>query len=84
LESLVFREELSALAAQRGIDVHYLVGPRGSSWLPVGYEPRSLLPDLAAWDVFVCGPDAWMTEVASSLLTMGLPAGRLHQERFTW
>jgi predicted ferric reductase len=91
---LVFRDELDALAGERGITVHYLTGARGvgaDSWLPRhhpqargGDALRRLIPDLRQYDVFVCGPDGWMDAVAEAALTAGLPPQQLHQERFTW
>jgi ferredoxin-NADP reductase len=90
---LVFRHELDALAASRGIAVHYLLGPRGSgadAWLPLYLHARGpgvtrrLLPRLAERDVFVCGPDAWMDSACAALLAAGLPPGQLHVERFAW
>ena len=87
-EDLVFRAELDALAAERGAEVHYLVGHRGSPNLP--HEPlgaRSLLgliPDIGERDVFVCGPDGLMDTVERSLRSIGLPAARVHAERFSY
>lgn len=85
-DDIVFQAELEELAAARGVAVRYLVGPRGSSWLPAGVtaSPRELAPALLESDVFVCGPDAWMTEVERALRAAGLPASQLHEERFTW
>ncbi len=87
---LVFRTELDELARRRGIDVHYLTGPRSpgrASWLPAGHGSTALLtlvPDLPDRDVFLCGPDAWMDAAADAALAAGLPPEQLHQERFTW
>ena len=91
---LVFRDELDALAGRRGITIHYLTGPRirsRRSWLPESAAQwrdsqalRKLVPDLPEHDVFVCGPDEWMDAVAEAALAAGVPADRLHQERFTW
>ena len=89
-EDLVFRDELDALAVRRGVRVVYLTGSRdraGMGWLPAGTPAGALedwLPRLADWDVFVCGPDAWMDEAAASVLAAGLPSNQLHQERFSW
>jgi ferredoxin-NADP reductase len=91
---LVFRHDLDRLAEQRGIAVHYLVGPRipgRRSWLPRTAAKwsdaaalRRLAPQLLASDVFVCGPDAWMDAACAAALDAGVPPERLHQERFTW
>jgi predicted ferric reductase len=91
---LVFRSDLDALARERGITVRYLTGRRGKgvdSWLPAGYPSlgrgqamRHLVPQLREYDVFVCGPDAWMDSVCAAAVTAGLPRSQLHVERFTW
>jgi predicted ferric reductase len=91
---LVFRNDLDALARERGIAVRYLTGRRGrgaDSWLPAGYPSlgrgqamRHLVPHLQEYDVFVCGPDAWMDSVCAAAQTAGLPSTQLHVERFTW
>jgi predicted ferric reductase len=91
---LVFRSDLDQLAKRRGITIHYLTGPRipgRSSWLPheaAAWRDRDalmrLIPGLAAYDVFVCGPDPWMDAAAAAALDAGLPPTQLHQERFTW
>jgi predicted ferric reductase len=91
---LVFRNDLDALAQERGITVHYLTGRRGTgadSWLPRdhpylrgGRALRQLIPKLREYDVFVCGPDVWMDSVCAAALAGGLPSEQLHVERFTW
>jgi len=91
---LIFRSELERLAKRRGITIHYLTGPRipgRDSWLPAAAAQwgdaealRRLVPGLKAYDVFVCGPDAWMDAAAAAAVAAGLPLEQLHQERFTW
>ncbi|MEV7043449.1 ferric reductase-like transmembrane domain-containing protein [Amycolatopsis sp. NPDC051061] len=91
---LLFRRELDDLAARRGIRIHYLLGRRSrdrASWLPAGYAPvpdeqvlRHLVPDIADHDVYVCGPDAWTGAVLDSARLAGVPADRVHAERFAW
>ena len=83
---LVFREELDLLAAQRGLRVHYIVGPRGGR--TVGDDPfgraavRRLIPDVAGREAYVCGPLPLMNAVEATLRTLGVPASRIHLERF--
>ncbi|MFK4084963.1 ferric reductase-like transmembrane domain-containing protein [Kribbella sp. NPDC020789] len=94
VEDLVFRSELDELASRRGIAVHYVLGPRirtRASWLPQSAADwsdadalLSLVPDLAEYDVFVCGPDQWMDAACAAAVAAGLPAEQLHQERFSW
>ncbi|MET8847836.1 ferredoxin reductase family protein [Amycolatopsis sp. NPDC004625] len=91
---LLFRQELEDLAARRGIRIHYLLGRRAPgrvSWLPAGYAPvpdeqvlRRLVPDIAEHDLYVCGPDAWTGAVLDSARRAGVPAERVHHERFAW
>ncbi|WP_370961607.1 ferric reductase-like transmembrane domain-containing protein [Amycolatopsis sp. cg9] len=91
---LLFRRELEDLAARRGIRIHHLLGRRSrdrASWLPAGYAPvpdeqvlRHLVPDIAGHDVYVCGPDAWTGAVLDSARRAGVPADRVHAERFAW
>ncbi len=87
-EDLVFREELDTLAELRGARLHYLVGRRGSPQMPSNplKSPalRSLVPDIARCDVYVCGPDAMMDTVERALRTLGVPASQVHAERFAY
>ena len=91
---LVLRQELEELARTRGVQLHYVTGPRdprGRSWLPRGAHLsdddkvlKRLVPKLRKSDVYVCGPDAWMDSVARACARSGLPTGQLHMERFSW
>ncbi|GLY38229.1 oxidoreductase [Amycolatopsis sp. NBRC 101858] len=91
---LLFRQELEDLAARRGVRIHYLLGRRArdrASWLPAGYAPvpdeqvlRHLVPDIAEHDLYVCGPDAWTGAVLDTARRAGVPADRVHAERFAW
>jgi predicted ferric reductase len=83
------RAELDALAARRGVRVGYLPGPRGAhgSWLPSGYGQHALsrlVPDIAAHDVFICGPSGWMTAAAAAAYRAGVPEQQIHLEYFSW
>jgi ferredoxin-NADP reductase len=90
----LFRRELDALAARRGVRVVYLPGQRirgRDSWLPGQYAAmsdenalRHLVPDIGEHDVFICGPDPWTEAVVTSARRAGVPAERIHTERFAW
>lgn len=89
----LFARELQALADRRGLQVVYLPGVRRSSgsWLGSGVPPindatalRTLVPDIADRDVYVCGPAAWTSSVRRSATAAGLPVARFHSETFGW
>ena len=74
--------ELEWLAEHRGVRLVPLVGPRAGadSWLPADYAEysgaealRSLAPDIAAHDIYVCGPDAWTEAVRRAAREAGVP-----------
>ena len=83
---LVFRGELDLIADHRGARIHYLVGSRRS----LGHDPlgrdslRSLVPDIARQDVYVCGPDPMMDTVDRELRALGVPRRQVHAERFSY
>ncbi|WP_432824786.1 ferredoxin reductase family protein [Dactylosporangium sp. CA-092794] len=92
-QEVAFRAELEWLSRERGVRLVPLVGPRAAegSWLPVAYAEyddaealRSLAPDIADHDVYVCGPDAWTDTVLRAAHRLGVPQARLHRERFAW
>jgi len=93
-DDVVFGPSWADLMANQGLDVRCLLGPRlpaPGSWLPAGaagHDPvaalRTLVPDLTARDVFVCGPHDWMDALVTDLRSAGLPDAQLHLERFAW
>ncbi|WP_411152700.1 ferric reductase-like transmembrane domain-containing protein [Streptomyces sp. A30] len=84
-EDLALRGEIDAIAAHRRAAVHYVVDE------PAGYSPpltasglSNLVPDLAAHDVYLCGPPG-MTEAAiRALREAGVPGRRIHHESFAF
>jgi ferredoxin-NADP reductase len=82
---LVFKRELDVLAERRGARVLYLVGSRRTGDPTNGLGPdvlRRLVPDVAAHEVYLCGPAAFMDDLTTTARSLGVPAGRIHQERF--
>jgi predicted ferric reductase len=92
LPEVIFRAEIDALAARRGVRVHYLPGHRSpdpDSWLPAeagATDPagalRWLAPAVEGSDVYVCGPRTWMDAVELACRRAGVPPEQVHAERF--
>ncbi|MFB9908348.1 ferredoxin reductase family protein [Allokutzneria oryzae] len=87
----VFADELDWFVANRGVQLSYLDGPRGGSWLPQRFSAgndveslRRLVPDVEERDVFLCGPAPWMESVVHTLRAAGVGRSRIHFERFAW
>ncbi len=81
---VVFRDELTTIAAARGAQVHFVLGSRAE----LGHDPLSAtaltmnIPDLRAHDVYVCGPDAMIRSVVSALRQARVPRRQVHHESF--
>jgi len=89
----LFTRELQALAAERGLQVVHLPGPRrtassvlgpAAQGLPELIALRRWVPDIADRDVFICGPSAWTYGFERLVLAAGVPADRIHTESFGW
>jgi predicted ferric reductase len=91
---LVFKDELDSLATEVGARTCYVLGHRmreRDSWLP--HEAahlsdvealRRLVPDIDEHDVYLCGAEPWMDAARAAALDAGVPAERIHEERFSW
>jgi ferredoxin-NADP reductase len=76
---VILRGELDALAARRGAEIHYLISePR----TPSGDDLRTLVPDIADRDVYVCGPPEMTQATRAALHGYGVPARQITTERF--
>lgn len=84
-------DETRALVRAQGGTVIEMLGGRAAgapSWMSAAAAHgqatiHSLLPDLHASDLFVCGPAAWTRLVVHDARAAGLPDGRIHVENFT-
>jgi predicted ferric reductase len=84
-EDLLFRVELEALAAARGITLHYVVGDHrtpGNEHLMSAQHLLQLVPNLVAGDVFLCGPPAMARILEANIRAAGVPSRLIHAERF--
>lgn len=86
VQEAVLLDELRSLAAARGTRLHLLTGRTGVGTPPnLPFAPRnlrSLVPDIAERDVYVCGPSAMTEAVLASLRELGVPRRQIHAERF--
>jgi 3-ketosteroid 9alpha-monooxygenase subunit B len=71
--------ELVAAAAGRLTVVHWLDSLLG---VPSAASIAALARPYAAHDAYICGPDAWVSVVREALALLGVPARRVHVERF--
>jgi predicted ferric reductase len=77
-EDVILRAELDELAHRRGADLHYVLGAE-----PLSPERLlELVPDIAARDVYVCGPPAMTEATRASLGRTGVPRRQVFVERF--
>ena len=85
-DDLVFRGELEAIAARRGLRLHVVAGQRGTDGVgedPLGpAELEMMVPDAAERDIYLCGPNELMDRVRQSLLALGVAPEHIQLERF--
>ncbi|MFF4340193.1 ferric reductase-like transmembrane domain-containing protein [Kitasatospora sp. NPDC001540] len=80
-EDVLFRRELAAVAAQRGVRVHELLGGRAEVG-DLGAALRRLVPGLARHEVYLCGPEEFTADAVRALRAAGVRADRIHHESF--
>ncbi len=80
---LALRPELDRIAAERGATVHYVVDEPAEYSVPLTARGlRSLVPDVADHDVYLCGPPGMTAAALHALRRAGVPRGRVHHESF--
>jgi ferredoxin-NADP reductase len=79
------RHEIDAIAGHRRARVHYVVDePAGYSSPLTAQGLHSLIPDLAAHDVYLCGPPGMTQAATEALRDAGVPSRRIHHESFAF
>ncbi len=82
-EDFTFQAEIDKLATSRRMKVHYLAGHRDEySALTEPEGLRKMVPDIAARDVYVCGPRAFATDVQRALIEARVPHRQVHLDAF--
>jgi predicted ferric reductase len=80
-EDLVLRKEVAELVRYRRGRVHELVGTREQAVLDERSLPR-LVPDLHRRDIYVCGPEGFVTSIVDLAARLGIPAEAVHHEAY--
>jgi predicted ferric reductase len=87
-DRLTFREEIEALRAELALRVVHVLEQPPEGWTGErGYIDAALLQrhlpaGVAHWQCFVCGPPAMLDAMERLLPACGVPADRIHTERF--
>lgn len=81
-DHVILRAELDELAGRRGADIHYVVGDHRDGDILSSEHLLQLVPDIAARDVYVCGPTAMTEATRASLGRSGVPRRHIFTERF--
>jgi predicted ferric reductase len=85
-EDVVFGDELDTLMKTRGARVHYLIGRR-SELRRDPLDARHLarvVPDIAAREIYICGPIGMIRKVRRSLRALHVPTSHIHEEHFEY
>ena len=82
-ESVLFQDELEAIADNRGHRLYLLSGPRGGSGDPLSAgRLAKAIPDVRQHDVYLCGPPAMTEATLRTLRRCGVSRRRIHRESF--
>lgn len=82
-DCVAMRDELEGLVARRGWQLHYLTGEIDECRMD-GARLSSFAPRLAEADLFVCGPQPFITKVLAAATSVGVPKERIHHELFVF
>jgi ferredoxin-NADP reductase len=89
LAEVIYRQELTELAAAGAVDISYtLTREQPEGWHGYARRIDQQLLDEIAWPpsdhsrVYVCGPTAFVETAASTLVALGHEPGRIRTERF--
>ncbi len=80
-EDLVLRKEVAELVRYRRGRLHELVGTREQALLDERSLPR-LVPDLHRRDIYVCGPEGFVTSIVDLAARLEIPAEAVHHEAY--
>jgi predicted ferric reductase len=87
-DGVAFREELERLKDRLTLTVVHVLEhppedwPGETGYLTADVLARHLPPDHRRFQFFICGPDPMMDAAEAALIELGVPAERVHTERF--
>ena len=81
VDDLIHRREVAELVYQRGGRLYEVVGPRHRVRFDA-YTLSRIVPDIAARDVYVCGPGGFSSEVARIARRLRVSSEQIHIEAF--
>jgi ferredoxin-NADP reductase/DMSO/TMAO reductase YedYZ heme-binding membrane subunit len=80
-DDLVLRREIADMVRQRGGQHHEITGPRHKVRLDAR-TLRGIVPDIAARDLYVCGPAGFTDGIVAAAAKLGVAADQIHREAF--
>ena len=80
-EDLVLEAEVADLVKRRGGQLHELTGSREQAVIDQ-YSLRRLVPDLSDRDIYICGPEGFVTEIVELVRWLGVPDEAIHHEAY--
>jgi predicted ferric reductase len=80
-EDMVLIKEVAELVRYRHGKLHELVGTREQASIDDRSLPR-LVPDLDHRDIYVCGPEGFVTDIVELARRLGVPDEAVHHEAF--
>ncbi|MDN3935620.1 ferredoxin reductase family protein [Arthrobacter sp. YD4] len=85
IEEILFRDELEHIARHRGARLIFLTGPSSDPRNVITAQTlRTMVPDLAARDVYICASPRFSATATTALAQAGLPRRQLHHEEFNF
>jgi predicted ferric reductase len=90
LERLIFFQQVEELKKRMNLTVTHVLENPPADWTgEIGYMTadmlrRHLQSGFERFEYFVCGPPGLMDSMEQALVDFGVPAHRIHTERFDW
>ena len=89
-ESIIFRDRVDELTTRMNVTVVHVLEEPPPDWtgekgyLDADILARHLTRGFRRFQFFACGPTPMLATVETALVRIGVPADRIHTERFDW